>query len=312
MPLSHSRFAAMAIGDVQCSGDSAGAEWRHCLHNGAHKTATTHLQDTLSRNGRFLLRNGCVYVPRSLVRGSGLLPAVEENHWSLMRPWDKRRALHQFLEIPADYPRSLLLSEEDILGMSANLLEGLYPHARARLTPWAALAQEGGGMELFLSIRDYAEILPSAYSQALRDGAVLPPFGACAAHWNAMRRGWPDLAATILGLFPTARLTVWTAEAYLQAPAPVFRAFCGTALTDVPMQAPEGTRRMSARAVARIGRLDEGLTGSARREAVKAIAAEEAGGEPFDPLSGSGKALLSARYRQDIDRLRRMRLHFLG
>ena len=70
----------------------------------AHKTATTHLQDTLSRNGKFLLDRGYVYLPRSFIRRSRLLAAIDENHWSLMRPWDRHTELHQFLDIPGHYP----------------------------------------------------------------------------------------------------------------------------------------------------------------------------------------------------------------
>src|ERR671915_2577538 len=48
--------------------------WR--IHIGAHKTATTHLQETLTALRPALAAQGVDYIPNSLVRGRKLAPSL--------------------------------------------------------------------------------------------------------------------------------------------------------------------------------------------------------------------------------------------
>lgn len=273
------------------------------LHIGAHKTATTHLQDNLAAQERQILSHGWTYVPRPFIRRSGLLRAVFANALQA----EKRRSLAEMLVLPPQLPRRFILSEEDILGSSADLLTGLYPHARPRLEAWAAIAPPGAA-EVFLAIRDYAGLLPSAYSQALRDGSPVPPFAACLDPWITGTLSWVSLVETAIAVFGPGRLTVWTTEHYLANPAAVLSAFAGMALAEARPGAPSATSRLSAETV----RALEQLPPAARREAAARLAAEATPGTRFDPLPAHQKALLAGLYREDVARIRKLPVTFLG
>lgn len=281
------------------------------LHIGAHKTATTHLQQVLDAHKRTTLRNGCVYLSRGFVRREGLLRAVHANHWKPPAAFGRARCLSQFLSMPDEYPKRILISEEDILGLSTDLLDLIYRKVRRHLLPWSTLA-EGGGMHIHLAIRDHAGILPSAYSQALKDGPVPFLFEDYKQGWLAARPSWATLVETIITLFGSSRVTVWTMEYHLANPAEIFRVLSGTELTDIPMQAPRGTRRLSAVTVRRMEQLDPSLGGSAGWRAVQELMRDNDPADAFDPLSMDEKAVLSALYRSDIERIRGMGVRFLG
>jgi hypothetical protein len=281
------------------------------LHIGAHKTATTHLQTALNANKRHILQSGCVYLSTQFVRKIGLLKGVHSNHWETSNPSDKFHSLEQFFVIPEGYPKRILISEEDVLGLSIDLLEGIYPRAKSRLAPWAALAG-GDAMQIFLSVRDYATILPSAYSQALRDGFSLIPFEGYTQHWIRTRPSWVRMIHTIVEIFGASRLTVWTTEYYSERPGDVLYSLSGAELSEFPLPAPEGTRRLSAGAVKEIQQLDPSLSRAARRLAVQELLRHEDSTDVFDPLSQTDKALLSDWYRSDLECIARMGVTFLG
>lgn len=281
------------------------------LHIGAHKTATTHLQDNLAAQEALILRHGWAYLPRPMLRQAGLLQAVFAQHVRAMQGQGPRLLLADMLKPPAHIPRNFILSEEDILGSSADLLTAVYPHARARLLAWAAVAPPER-TEVFLAIRDYAGLLPSAYSQALRDGSPPPPFATCRAAWREGRLGWPDLVRSIAEVFGASQVSVWTMEHYLSDPAAVLSAFAGLPLAEVKRGAPSDTTRLSAALVRAIEALDPGLSIPARRQAAQRLAERAAPGPKFDPLTGDEKAALSARYRADIETIRALPVRFLG
>jgi hypothetical protein len=281
------------------------------LHIGAHKTATTNLQDVLAARSGLLLQGGCTYLSRRFMRKSGLVKAVYENYWSMLRPWEKRLSLEEFLTLPEGHPKRLLISEEDVLGMSINLLHGIYPEAKRWLLPWASIVDPKKA-HIFLSGRDYASILPSAYSQALRDGAIPRVFSAYRDDWITHQPSWVDLIQTICALFSGSRVTVWTMEHYLESPAAIFKAVSGVELPDGVMEAPRETRLLSASAIRKIEQLDGAVTGKARWQTVQALIAADDSTELFDPLSAREKALLSERYRQDIQRIKQLPVEFLG
>src|SRR6266404_5483581 len=57
--------------DVDMDEEMAPAELR--LHIGAHKTATTHLQDILAANRTYFIGNNILYLPRLFVRQMRLI-----------------------------------------------------------------------------------------------------------------------------------------------------------------------------------------------------------------------------------------------
>ncbi len=281
------------------------------LHIGAHKTATTHLQDSLAAQSGQILEGGLVYLSRSFVRRHGLVGGINENYQHLRSGRQGFQSLDEVIMLPEGHPRRLLISEENILGLSSNLLDGLYPRATARLKPWAAVTG-GARPHIFLSIRNYADILPSAYSQALRDGVVPHAMASYRTHWLGRKPSWVDLIKTIQDVFGEAQLTVWSLDFYAHSAAAVRKAVTGLDLPGELQAAPQDTRRLSSEAVARIEGLGRSLSGQARRQAIDEILSSDTGSIPFDPLPPEEKAFHAERYARDIEHIKQLPVEFLG
>ena len=76
------------------------------LHIGAHKTATTHLQDSLAAQSGKILAGGLVYLSRGFVRRFGLVQSIIENHRRLPGGGQGFRSLDDIIVLPP--PKSLL------------------------------------------------------------------------------------------------------------------------------------------------------------------------------------------------------------
>ncbi|WP_421695023.1 hypothetical protein [Aestuariivirga sp.] len=280
------------------------------LHIGAHKTATTHLQDNLEAQQRALIEGGCLYLPRDRTRSAGLLRAIFANHLN-GNPQTRKSSLGEFLTLPPGLPRRFLLSEEDILGSAVDLLTGFYPHARARLLPFAGITRPES-RRVFLSIRNYADLLPSVYSQALRDGSSTITFTQHLNRWLEAPPSWVELIETIGDVLGPANVTVWTLEFYLRNPAAILQRVSGVDVPEVKHGIPGDTTRLTAGAIRRIEALDPAMNLAQRRQAAQQLIAEERAGERYDPLSAEQKAILTARYQSDLARLAALPVTFLG
>lgn len=279
--------------------------WR--LHVGAHKTATTHLQDTLALNRSAIAAEGIGYISRDEVRATGIRPKRRKGLFGMA--WGRPASTDAFLR--ESYPSAgtgvVVLSEELLLGMAPDLLrDPTYPDAEVRLAPFQALSREQP-VTLFLSIRSFRDVLPSCYAQALRahpypEGS----FEEIGKRVSEQPPSWYALAERLRRLFPQSPLVVWTFEAYVADPTGILSAFLGMnargfelAPQSADVQCPSG------RAVLEAERGCRSLGGPARQAAVADIYAaypRETYGR-FDPLSAEQKDVLSAAYRADLERL---------
>lgn len=271
------------------------------IHIGAHKTATTHLQDMLASHAQYLSQAGINYVDRESFRRGNILRKINSS-------WESTNscsASHPTISAMLGYPDSArtrhVISEENILGYSPELLAGLYPSRTRRLMPWKRLLN-GSEYRIFISIRSYADILPSAYSQALRSGFKVSQFSAIREFWLSRKPSWYDLVTDVRSLFPEYPITVWTFDYYIRNPLAIAAALVGVPFAPNIPPIPISTRRLSFSAVERILGLPDDLSFQERREAAKRIVAEHRLGE-FDPLSKAEKDTLTYRYELDLDRI---------
>lgn len=275
------------------------------FHIGAHKTATTHFQDNLNANGARLQNNGWLYLSRRFVRQSGLISRVHHNYWQVTWPGRRQFSLGEILLIPDGHPRKLLLSEEDSIGMSRNLLEGLYPRARERLLPWAA-AVKPEKMSIYISIRSQADILCSAYSQALRDGSVIGSFEEYKSYWIHRKPSWSNLVKISKALFPSSRITVWTFDKYTERPAEIIKLFCDLSAPDVDETISTETNRLSVGVIRKIEALDGSIAIADRRKIIRDYISMDNSSERFDPLTAQEKKSLREQYEKDLGEVSRI------
>jgi len=291
-----------------------GAEWR--IHVGAHKTGTTHLQDSLAAGREALLARGVDYVAleefrqlwsestRRRVRPGRPLPRRLAP--MLIRPRLARRLQAR----RAGSPR-VVLSEENLLGRCEDLL-GLpaYPD------PWPLRAVRGAvrgrSVTLFLSIRDFSEVLPGAYVQCLRRrpaSEVRPLFERVHAAISDRPPSWLPLIEHLRRLWPGAGLRIWRQEDYRAAPRRVVRAFLGCDPGPLPhVPAEPRTLRPTAAAVARAEAQPPGADRAAWVSMAREILTphpEEADAAPYQPFTEGERARLAERYAEDAAAIRR-------
>lgn len=275
-------------------------EWR--LHFGVHKTATTHLQDTLYLQRATLAEAGISVIPRVASRDVSLGRTLCGIGWRGLIPVAVRRMMFS-----ADLDRLscagpvIVWSEENLIGRPEEMLSvPMFPRLENRLLN-LAVATRGARHRLFLSVRDPADILPSIYAQSLRTGPPRFEFDDLLRDWLDRPPRWSDLVARIMAVFMDAPLTVWPMESYTKDPQQILQRLTGSDLVrDLDLSPPAGTRRPSSRAVAALEALPRGLRGSAWRTRADEILAADHGEPPFDPLTTGQRNLLGDAYRADL------------
>ncbi len=282
--------------------------WR--IHLGAHKTATTYLQETLAAVRGDLVRQGIDFLPSSEVRERALARALGQRRPGARVPIlgaaRMRGAIETVLAPLRVGPEVVAFSEENILGMPDHMLRvPLYPRAATNVGRLASLAGRAE-VVFFLSIRSYDTLIPSAYVETLKHAP--PPPGGFREAWARLRAAPPsccDLVARLRAAAPKVPLRIWRQEDYRANARAIMEAFCGGALGPLPeLSDPTWTRSPSAGAIAEAEALPRDLPPAERLARVRAIfAAAEPGADRFRPLDPAERQRLRALYDADLERI---------
>lgn len=272
-------------------------EWR--IHLGAHRTATTHFQDTLAAMRPELLSREVDFIPRDVLRGSGFEEDFRPGLLRGLTPAPLRRlAGRRKLSGLRSGGRVLALSEEKCLGYVRDLLAPeLYPSAAVRLRHLAQVVGDDP-LTVFLSLRDYGPLLASAYSQCLRMGNRLPSdFSTIRTRVRQTPPDWRPLVRLVSRAFPSARLVIWAFEDYVTTPGFFLDRFVGfEGVRWPPLAAPDSTRGLSAEGVSRLEALGPDASADARRQLVEEMLRRDPGTSSFKPFSPEESEALHAAY----------------
>lgn len=270
------------------------------LHLGAHKTATTHLQQGLKRALPRLV-DTAVFLPDDL-RKNGL----RLQDWLGLRSPDPQHEaqLRAAFDLPA---ARLVLSEENALGqVPGPELAGhpvLYPQAASRLARLRTLLPQGA-VTLALGVREGAGFLASCYSQALMAGRVAP-FEAMFGGMDPAALSWSDLADRLMVSLPGARLVVWDHADWPAVAPQVAAALLGP--DAAPLRLPDGRSHpgLSGAAVAALLAGAPRDTDAARAMArdLRARMASDAGHAPYDPWNAALRQKAARAHATDLARL---------
>lgn len=180
------------------------------LHIGAHRTATTAMQDMFVANNATLDERAIkALVHRQLGGDSGFSDVVHQKDWGQPRAWIKAQT---------KAAQKVIISDENMIGdMGWNVRSGtFYNRASIKLTAYRDfLAQTP--TRIGLGIRHYASYWLSAHGQELlyrnmkKQG--VPRFDDLRPALLAAKRGWLDLIADVRAVFKTAEIVVWPVEA---------------------------------------------------------------------------------------------------
>ena len=212
-------------------------DWR--IHIGAHKTATTHVQETLALMRPELVAQGVDFIPNLLLRQGGIAVALGRKRlWKRVPPLRGpmvRRVLAEHLDPLRAGPTRMVFSEEKLIGGSQHVFsEPIYPQVQ-RVTALLATLAPRSRVTLYLSIRSFDTQLPSAYVQELK---VMPVPGG---GFEAIRRrvlarppSWFDMVRRIRAAAPGVPLKVWRQEDYRDHAPAILAGLCGPSASRPP------------------------------------------------------------------------------
>lgn len=281
-------------------------EWR--IHLGAHKTATTHLQDTLGVHRAAMLPHGVDYIPREdflwLARKYSRSKGWRKMLRSRPLEWQFTRELQRLRR----GPDTVLISDEDLLGYTFDqLTTPLYRQPKC-LHLVKAMGRTGR-MRLFLGIRSLDGLVPSAYAETLK--AIVPEPGGMDHARRALADNppsWVELVERLHAALPDATLTVWRYEDYRAHWREILALYVGRDVGEFPeLPPPQRTVSPSPRAIEQAEALDPSLAKQDRVAAVLDLYARYPAGEEFGayrPLTQAEIDRFRARYDEDVALLR--------
>ena len=214
------------------------------FHIGAHKTATTHVQDTLNEIHSELLENTINFIPRHIVRPrlSQVDPdRIRSLKYRLLFGQLKRNVIKKtlFPDLPLD--ETIIISDENILG---TIVDGLstkpYEDLDRKLDFIRHLSKEFL-IKIFFSIRSFDEVLPGAYITALRfypKEAIIAKEKLLYDLENEIFPSWVDVIGRLKLALPKIGFKIWTQEDYRNHSNQIIFELLGTTVRRIPVIPP--------------------------------------------------------------------------
>ena len=276
------------------------------IHIGVHKTATTHLQDNLENLRPHLATSNTKFVPRAQMRNARMASLLKnEASTSLLNGVLKQTYWNIASGNIFCKQQEIILSEENLIGNVDGLLSTpIYPNLEARLLRLSKFLRNDKFC-LFLSIRNFAEILPSAYSEYLRHTNKLDGFVKIRDHVLSNPPSWLSFIERIKTILPTTELKVWTFESYIQNNAKILSEISGVEIKNLAVT-PEtkDTARLSTSTINQIEKIQPSLPHWKKKSIKKNLIHTNDYSEKFDPLSKKEKESLSLLYENDLIAIR--------
>ena len=146
------------------------------IRGGAHKTASTHFERSLSELGPLLEKRKIAVLPPAVMYDP--IEQITNKVVSGVHPDTVREDMTAALAELAPGAETILMFDENLLGgTQSNLLfdEGcLYPWAGRRLKRFKSVLPEEAKVRVGLATRNLATFLPSAYGESLHHGPYVP------------------------------------------------------------------------------------------------------------------------------------------
>jgi len=287
------------------------------LYLGAHKTATTHLQGMLGLGRAWLAGRGiALSLPQDLRKTwlPGFFTWVGNQGRTSIDTLTAE--LREIMPISGRW----IVAEENILGVSNDLMTraGLYPMAGERLLGLMQLFEQAD-IELFFSIRSYADFYRSAYSEVVRNRGYVP-FSQFYDESRFAGNSWLQMVRDLQQHIPEEKMTLWCYEDFRSLLPTLVQLITGEESVEelLAFGSNEPTRpSLSHKTMEILGLLDPVLSRKETLALVERInraypVSQE--NRVFDPFTPGQKAAMHARYLEDVARIREEfpRLRFLG
>lgn len=274
------------------------------LHIGAHKTATTYIQNTLHNNQETLANKGIAYIPLSEMR-TGLTA-------NLMNLDQKAsETLSSILNATSfqDFER-LIISDENIIGGFNDIVKynEVAPYGAKRL---ARLKQvfKGYNLEVCFSIRKQDEYISSMYCEYLRSAGKYISFKEFIKGFDFLAFRWTDLITKFNNAVGNNALTVFSYDNFCENEKDIFEKLIGEnadfleEVTDKKMRSSFSNKTIEIIDHLAIKFHHNFVVRFADVIEDKIIEIER--NERFDPWSESEKNILNENYLSDIEALKK-------
>ncbi|QCZ92915.1 hypothetical protein FBQ74_05170 [Salinimonas iocasae] len=206
------------------------------IHVGAHKTATTHLQDALKLCKASLELQGICYIPIDAFRYK--LRLLDQNRvFSQQGNWlEKRYTLtSKLFSVVNNNQQRIVLSEENILGRVTDALYiSPYPAPNVDFINYATTYTD---ISVFLSIRSFSQIYPAAYATGLKffpEEAIRLKHALQEALDKGLRPSWVPVVKRLEAQMPRCQLKCWTFERYKSHQTETVSRLLGVSIDDLP------------------------------------------------------------------------------
>ncbi len=184
------------------------------IHIGAHKTATTFIQQTLRKNVDALEDVGTRFLSPREFR------YMHEENWNdgdVKEIHNISKAYPEDTKYALDPSRKLLLSDENLLGGPVPFYHAntLYPELQKRLTMAKKLLPCLPD-NIYLCIRNYQYFYPAVYYQFASQANFLPINEMLQDRLIAKPRRWPQIVEDVQAVFPTSVIKIWLYEDFAE------------------------------------------------------------------------------------------------
>ena len=267
------------------------------LHLGAHKTATTYIQQALEQSGDALSARAVGYIPLDEMR-----PTITRSVGlsGIKRGPAARRVLDRYRDCA-----TLILSDENILGPPVPGRSGLY-YPRRRFRVWRLLRKLPlANVRIFFAIRAYDSFVSSMYSEMIRHHPFVPP-DLYLKRVDIDAFEWRRVIASFVGLVGAEQVTVWRYEDLASVQIRLFDLLTAGHGECVRPPAQAVRPSLSTEAVARLVALQSRLTPVEIRAQVEEVARQfpKGPGNPtFSAYDPERAADLRERYAREASQL---------
>ena len=277
------------------------------LHLGAHKTATTYIQKVLRVNKDRLLSHGIKYIPMQNVRRN-ITKAIRVYRNRGVGRTKTVTDIRDFINerFPEDC-HTLVLSEENLVGNCREIYfkADLYPDAEERLRLLAE-ALPACEINVFFSVRQYVDFLPSAYCEFLRHNDFIT-FEEFIGRLDLDGEFWVRAVNAIVSVFGRENVHVWPYGRFRGNSVRIMAELVSSADIRLSTGVKEARPSLSDRSVRALYRLSKELSPAEVRVQVRAMTdaypkSEENTG--FMPWNEGQRLFWEGKYESELVHLR--------
>lgn len=196
------------------------------LHLGAHKTATSFIQQNLVANRAEMAEAGwkLIYMRRDRVK---VYEQIRQMRKGLELSPEGQKTVASFFKGIRKNPQNVLLTSETILGDMSLRDTGVIYHNHAAMIDFLKKQLKGCDVRVGFCIRDFADYIESSYIWLTAQDGRTSTFPKYIGKVDAGHITWTDIIGKIAGTFGAKNMVLWTYEDFKRDPRNAFNKLVG-------------------------------------------------------------------------------------